>query len=55
VFKGAERTIAPGGKASVSKVVSLAQHSTRTHYPGVHRVEVMVNGSVRAEASFEVV
>ena len=55
VFKGAERTIASGGKASVSKVVSLAQHSTRTHYPGVHRVEVMVNGCARAEASFEIV
>jgi len=44
VFKGAELTVAPDGSAIVRKSISLAQHSTRTHYPGDHQVDVMVNG-----------
>ena len=55
VFKGAERTIDPGEGTTVTKTVSLAQHSTRTHHPGVHRVEAMVNGVGRGPHPFEVV
>ena len=44
VFKGAERTVPPGETALVSKRVSVAQLSTRTHYPGIHRVVVQING-----------
>jgi len=35
-------------------VVSLRQHTTRTHYPGEHRVEVVLNGVVRPLGSFVV-
>ncbi len=44
VFKGAELELGPGETGTVRKTVSLAQHSTRKHYPGVHRVEVLLNG-----------
>jgi 3-methyladenine DNA glycosylase AlkC len=44
VFKGGERSISPADTARVSKKVSVAQHSTRTHYPGTHRVDVQING-----------
>jgi 3-methyladenine DNA glycosylase AlkC len=53
VFKGSEVMLAGGQTATVSKTVSLRQHTTRTHYPGVHVVEVQVNGSIRPGGSFE--
>ena len=55
VFKGAELLIPAGDTARVSKLVSLAQHSTRTHYPGFHLAEVQINGVIRGGAEFVVV
>ncbi len=52
VFKGGERSVAAGGSTRVSKLVSVAQHSTRTHYPGVHTVEVQVNGTTHPGGTF---
>jgi 3-methyladenine DNA glycosylase AlkC len=52
VFKGAVRTLGPGGSTVVTRSVSLAQQSTRTHHPGVHRVEVQVNGRRTDAGSF---
>ena len=52
VFKGSEVEVAAGGRVVVKKTISLAQHSTRRHYPGEHRVEVVVNGAVCAAATF---
>lgn len=54
VFKGRELLLGPGESALVGKKVSLAQHSTRRHYPGEHRVAVLVNGRERASLAFEV-
>ncbi len=54
VFKGAELSLEPGESAVVPKTVSVAQHTTRTHYPGEHRVEVMINGVARTVGSFTV-
>ena len=54
VFKGRELVLDAGGKATIRKTVSLRQHSTRTHYPGKHVVEVLLNGSVVPGAAFEV-
>jgi len=54
VFKGAELALKAGGSALVRKSVSLAQHSTRKHYPGVHRVEVILNGTIHPGDDFEV-
>jgi 3-methyladenine DNA glycosylase AlkC len=52
VFKGAVRELGPGGSTVVTRLVSLAQQSTRTHHPGVHRVEVQVNGQRSDAGSF---
>lgn len=45
-----------GAKESVTlqKTVSLAQHTTRKHYPGAHLVEVLLNGKARRLGSFEI-
>lgn len=55
VFKGAELVVAPGETVDFRRTVSLVQHTTRTHYPGEHLVDVMVNGEVRPGAGFLVV
>ncbi|HEX6233403.1 MAG TPA: DNA alkylation repair protein [Jiangellaceae bacterium] len=54
VFKGASMLLKAGQAGDVRKGLSLAQHTTRTHYPGQHRIEVLVNGVARAEAWFTV-
>lgn len=53
VFKGAEVTLASSEEKTFSKSISLRQHSTRTHYPGRHEVEVQVNGTVVPGGLFE--
>lgn len=54
VFKGAELNLGPGESGQVRKTISIAQHTTRTHYPGVHNVEIMINGVAHAAGHFEV-
>jgi 3-methyladenine DNA glycosylase AlkC len=54
VFKGGELEIEPAESATITKTISLRQHSTRTHYPGRHVVEVQVNGTVRPGGHFDV-
>ena len=54
VFKGSELALTAGGGDVVRKSVSLAQHSTRKHFPGLHRVEVMINGIPHPGDEFEV-
>ncbi len=44
VFKVRSLTLPPGGDARLSKSLSLAQHTTRTHHAGQHRVDVLLNG-----------
>ena len=55
VFVLKELEVEPGGSARLSKTISLAQHTTRTHYPGPHHVEVVVNGWVTGIGAFDVV
>jgi 3-methyladenine DNA glycosylase AlkC len=54
VFKGSELRLAAGETGTVRKTISLAQHSTRRHYPGTHRIEVMINGDTRRGTTFDV-
>jgi hypothetical protein len=54
VFKGGERSLSPGGSAVVSKLISVAQFSTRTHYPGTHIVEIQINGQREPGGMFEI-
>ena len=53
VFKGAEIEVEPGDTATMARTISVRQHSTRTHYPGTHTIEILVNGEARPGASFE--
>jgi 3-methyladenine DNA glycosylase AlkC len=55
VFVLKELEIEPGGSARLTKTISLAQHTTRSHYPGQHRVEVVVNGRASGIGVFDVV
>jgi len=55
VFKVVELEVEPGGTRTARKTVSLAQHTTRTHYPGLHTIELIVNGETRTGAVFELV
>lgn len=46
-------TVVPAkGEVELRKPVSLRQHTTRTHHPGKHRVEIVANGEVVATAAF---
>lgn len=53
VFKVGEREILPGSSATFKKSISVRQHTTRTHYPGTHRVVALVNGSDHEVGAFE--
>lgn len=54
VFKGAELNVAAGESGTVRKTISVAQHTTRTHYPGQHVVEALVNGNPVPLGSFTI-
>ncbi len=53
VFKGAEATLEPGADHEIRQRVSLAQHSTRTHHPGTHTLEAVLNGRIVPLGSFD--
>jgi hypothetical protein len=53
VFKLKTVALAPGATVRLSKRLSLAEMSTRKHYPGAHRVDVLLNGEPHALGQFE--
>ncbi len=53
VFKLKTVELAPGATVRLSKRLSLAEMSTRKHYPGTHRVDVLLNGEPNALGQFE--
>lgn len=53
VFKLSTVTLAPGARQTLRKRLSLAQMSTRTHYPGPHAVAVQINGQAQPLGSFD--
>jgi 3-methyladenine DNA glycosylase AlkC len=53
VFKLRRLLLPPGGRAQLAGAVSFAQMTTRRHYPGLHRIEALINGIVHPLASFE--
>lgn len=55
VFKLDKLVLEPAATASVTSSVSLAQMSTRTHYPGRHRIELLVNGTAHSLGEFTLV
>jgi 3-methyladenine DNA glycosylase AlkC len=52
VFQIKEESFAPGTHV-ISRKLTLADQSTRKHYPGQHRITIIVNGVGMAEAAFE--
>ncbi|MBB1075044.1 DNA alkylation repair protein [Rhodoferax sp. 4810] len=55
VFKLSTLELAPGQTATLSKKLSLAEMTTRKHYPGLHRVEILLNGQAQPIGAFELV
>ena len=53
VFKLKTLELAPGQTTALSKTLSLAQMSTRQHYPGLHKVDVILNGQAQPLGEFE--
>lgn len=46
VFKLKELILAPNESVRFTKSVDFQQRSTRKHYPGQHRIDILVNGTV---------
>ena len=55
VFKLKQLQLAARASAAIRKTLSLAQLTTRTHYPGIHAIEVVLNGQVRGRARFQMI
>ena len=53
VFKLKQFELAPGGRQPLSIKRAIRDFTTRKHYPGTHRLELMANGRTVAEGSFE--
>ena len=53
VFKWKTVTVEPGGSHSAHRRHSIKLITTRTYYPGTHRLEVVVNGESQDAADFE--
>lgn len=53
VFKGWKLTLGPGETRTLDKRHSLRPVTTRTLYPGLHRVVLQINGQAVAETAFD--
>ena len=55
VFKLAHVTLAPRESVSLRKTVSLADLTTRRHYPGRHPVALQLNGAAEPLGAFTLI
>ncbi|MFO1531568.1 MAG: hypothetical protein U1F77_17990 [Kiritimatiellia bacterium] len=53
VFKWAVLDLAPGGEVRRDKKLPFKVITTRRFYPGVHRVDLLINGRVSGAVDFE--
>ena len=53
VFKLKPVELAPAEELLIKKKISLKEMTTRKHYPGEHRVELMLNGQIHPFGSFD--
>ena len=53
VFKWKELSLAPKEVLDISISQVIRDFTTRKHYPGFHRIDLMVNGETMAESGFE--
>jgi 3-methyladenine DNA glycosylase AlkC len=54
VFKLKDVELPAWGAIAVRKRHQFIDMSTRTHYPGIHRIEIQVNGEIAASVEFDV-
>jgi 3-methyladenine DNA glycosylase AlkC len=52
VFKWTERDSVPGESLLLKKHQTFKDFTTRKHYSGIHRIELLINGESRAETEF---
>jgi 3-methyladenine DNA glycosylase AlkC len=55
VFRIGERALEPGERAQVQRRHRFTDFSTRRHYPGPHRIAIIVNGVERAARTLRLV
>jgi hypothetical protein len=55
VFKLCKLVLSPNARVPLESTVSFKDLTTRRHYPGSHRIEILVNGVAYPLAQFEVV
>ena len=53
VFKLKQVMLMPGETVNFRKRISLQEMTTRKHYPGTHRVDVVINGTAQPLGKFE--
>ncbi|AOT07582.1 DNA alkylation repair protein [Pseudoalteromonas luteoviolacea] len=53
VFKWNTQELAPHSTTKIKKKHTIKPITTRTYYPGIHKVELQVNGKVVAQTQFE--
>lgn len=53
VFKWLDRSFTTKASETISRKHSFRKISTRKYYPGMHKIEVMVNGIKKAQIEFE--
>lgn len=54
VFKLRKIVLSPSARRELGSTVSVETMTTRRHYPGRHRIEVLINGVAHPLAAFEV-
>jgi 3-methyladenine DNA glycosylase AlkC len=53
VFKLKELDLTPGQTIDISKKHAFKNFSTRTHYAGIHNIEILINGTPHGNATFK--
>ncbi|MCR6500351.1 DNA alkylation repair protein [Shinella sp. CPCC 101442] len=53
VFKWKTLDLPAGGRQSIDKAHAIRAITTRVYYPGRHRIEILINGTVSAAADFD--
>ena len=54
IFKLRRIELPPSGRTTLESSVSFADMTTRRHYPGRHRIDLLINGTVHPLADFDV-
>jgi hypothetical protein len=54
VFKLRKIALPPSGRVTLRGTISFEDMTTRRHYPGRHRIDVLINGEPRLLAEFDV-